>query len=345
MRGRMPGSRRPARGRRPIRDLGLTIAGSPLEPILAEFDAELERAGLRRVRPQFYLSTEWGVPDGTIAIAIPFYLARPDLSALHAERDGPRRGASAGRHPPLPAARDGARRQLRLPALRDRGVGRAFGSMTQPYLEEYRPEPFSRRFVRHLPGWYAQKHPDEDWAETFAVWMTPGLDWRAEYADWPVALAKLQYCDRTMAALADHDPVVTADDLDEDVGDAGLLGRRALRDLAAGRTSRSRPASTGRCGRSSRTWATRRTRRPTRPAAAGLGPDPQARARPDRPTSSAGPATSPSGPAPCSATWPTGPTGSARSTPPTARPQAIVALTALVTALAMNHVHRGDYVP
>ena len=53
-----------------------------------------------------------------------------------------------------------------------------FGSITQPYLEEYRPEPFSRRYVRHLPGWYAQKHPDEDWAETFAVWMTPGLDWR-----------------------------------------------------------------------------------------------------------------------------------------------------------------------
>ena len=57
-----------------------------------------------------------------------------------------------------------------------------FGSITQPYLEAYRPEPFSRRFVRHLPGWYAQKHPDEDWSETFAVWMTPHLDWRREYA-------------------------------------------------------------------------------------------------------------------------------------------------------------------
>ena len=39
-----------------------------------------------------------------------------------------------------------------------------FGSMTQPYLEDYRPSPFSRRYVRHLPGWYAQKHPDEDWS-------------------------------------------------------------------------------------------------------------------------------------------------------------------------------------
>jgi hypothetical protein len=84
-----------------------------------------------------------------------------------------------------------------------------FGAFTQPYLEEYRPMPFSRRFVRHLPGWYAQKHPDEDWAETFAVWMTPGLDWRAEYADRPEALAKLTYCDRTMAALAERDPPAT----------------------------------------------------------------------------------------------------------------------------------------
>src|SRR3954462_13562573 len=72
----------------PIRDLGLTIQGTRLEPILAEFEAELRRVGLTRVRPRFYLSTEWGVPFDTGAIAIPFYLARPDLTALHAERVG-----------------------------------------------------------------------------------------------------------------------------------------------------------------------------------------------------------------------------------------------------------------
>jgi hypothetical protein len=94
-----------------------------------------------------------------------------------------------------------------------------FGSITQPYFEEYRPEPFSRRYVRHLPGWYAQKHPDEDWAETFAVWMTPGLDWRAEYGGWPVAYAKLTYCSRTTNALRDRDPEVTSSELDEDVAE------------------------------------------------------------------------------------------------------------------------------
>src|SRR5207244_13395827 len=81
-------------GARPIRDLGLRIAGSSLEPILAEFQAELERLGIRRVRPRFYLSTEWGVPFGTVNIAIPFYLARQELTAFHAERWGFVEGAS-----------------------------------------------------------------------------------------------------------------------------------------------------------------------------------------------------------------------------------------------------------
>src|SRR5262249_29133903 len=94
-----------------------------------------------------------------------------------------------------------------------------FGSIEQEYLEEYRPEPFCSRYVRHLPGWYAQKHPDEDWAETFAVWLTPGNDWRAGDADWPVSLAKLDWCDRTMQDLNRRDPVLTAIDPDDDVRD------------------------------------------------------------------------------------------------------------------------------
>jgi hypothetical protein len=92
-----------------------------------------------------------------------------------------------------------------------------FGAITQPYVEEYNPEPFSTNYVRHLPGWYAQKHPDEDWAETFGVWMTPGQAWRNDYAHWPVALAKLQYCERRMVELRSVAPPVTATELDEEV--------------------------------------------------------------------------------------------------------------------------------
>lgn len=203
----------------PIRDLGLTIEGSPLEPILAEFHRELRARGITRVVPRFYLSTEWGVPDGTIAVAIPFYLASAELVDLQLEKQGYVEGAGPSdtlrylRHE-MGHVVNYAYRLFDDPAWVD-----LFGPMDAPYLEEYRPEPFSRRFVRHLPGWYAQKHPDEDWAETFAVWMTPGLDWREDYAAWPVALAKLHYCEAALARVADLDPVVEADDLDEDVGE------------------------------------------------------------------------------------------------------------------------------
>lgn len=201
----------------PIRDLGLTITGTPLEPLLAQFATELQQRGICRLRPSFYLSTEWGVAFGTIAIAIPFYLARQDLLAVHAARVGHLEGAN----------RLDLLRYLRhemghvvnyaYKLYEQECWIKHFGSITQPYEEEYRPQPFSRRFVRHLPGWYAQKHPDEDWAETFAVWLTPDINWRAAYGGWPEALAKLEYCDHVMTLVNARAPDVIAVEPDEDV--------------------------------------------------------------------------------------------------------------------------------
>ena len=224
--------RESALGSTPIRNLGLTLAGTALEPLLAAFLEEVRNAGILRLKPRFYLSTEWGVPFDTIAIAIPFYLARPELTAIHAERTGLVEGKSHAdilrylRHEMGHVVNYGY--QL----YNEQVWVKMFGSITQPYVEEYRPEPFSRRFVRHLPGWYAQKHPDEDWAETFAVWMTPGLNWREEYKIWPDALAKLQYCDRTITALSNQDPIVTADELDEDVGEVSHSIDQFYRELS-----------------------------------------------------------------------------------------------------------------
>jgi hypothetical protein len=207
-------------GKTAIRDLGLTLAGTRLEPVLSRFTAELDGAGIRRLRPRFYLSTEWGVPTDTIAIAIPFYLARSELTELHARRAGHVEGTSAEdvlrylRHEMGHVVNYGYRLYERAEWVQ------RFGAITQPYLEDYRPQPFSRRYVLHLPGWYAQKHPDEDFAETFAVWLTPGRDWKSEYAGWP-ALAKLEYVDATVSALADAEPLVTAAELDQDVAEIG----------------------------------------------------------------------------------------------------------------------------
>jgi hypothetical protein len=202
----------------PLRDLGVRIEGTPLEPVIAEFTRELEAVGIRKLKPHFYLTTDWVVHDDTIAIGIPFYLARPDLMALHLEREGHIEGAGG----PAELLRYLRHEMGHVVNYAYKLFDREdwvdlFGPMTQPYEDEYRPKPFSRSHVLHLPGWYAQKHPDEDWAETFAVWMTPNLDWRAAYADWPMALRKLNYCDRTLADLRDRDPAVTAVDTEWDV--------------------------------------------------------------------------------------------------------------------------------
>ena len=218
----------------PIRDLGLTVEGTPLEPILQEFRKELLAAGITRLRPHFYLSTEWGVPFGTVSIAIPFYLARPELVELQEKNTGHVEGM--GRAEILRYLRHEMGHVVnyayRLFEKEEWVV--AFGSITQPYLDDYRPTPFSRRYVRHLPGWYAQKHPDEDWAETFAVWMTPGVDWRAEYAGQQAALAKLEYCERTMVALREKDPVAAPTELDLDVGEISMSLEQYYKSLPHG---------------------------------------------------------------------------------------------------------------
>jgi len=215
----------------PIRDLGLTIEGTRLAPIITDFQRELEVVGFTRLAPRFYLSTEWGVPFETVAVAIPFYLAHAELEEMHAERAGHVEGQD----------REEILRYLRHEMghvvnyayrLYDEAEWEElFGSMTEPYEDDYRPVPFSRKHVRHLPGWYAQKHPDEDWAETFAVYITPGLDWRSEYARRPVARAKLEYCERTVLSLLNRDPVVVDDELDEDVGEIRYSLAQFYRDL------------------------------------------------------------------------------------------------------------------
>ncbi len=222
----------------PIRDLGLTIQGTLLEPIIAAFEKELDEAGIKKVRPRYYLSTEWGVPYETIAIGIPFYLARTDLTMLqeeqtcHVEGAGPKEILRYLRH----EMGHVVNYAYRLHEHKE-WVER-FGSMTKPYEEEYRPRPFSREFVHHLPGWYAQKHPDEDWAETFAVWMTPGLDWRTQYAKWPGALRKLEFCDRVMAEIRESDPVQTKADLDEDVANLSTTLEQFYRDAVGAMSER-----------------------------------------------------------------------------------------------------------
>lgn len=200
----------------PIREIGLTISGTRLEPILRGFEEEVKAAGIQRLKPVFYLSNEWGVSD-SLAIGIPFYLAALELMAVQAQRIGHVEGRTPSEILRYLRHELGHVICYAYRLYDDEEYVKLFGANTQPYVEEFRVEPFSRRFVRHLPGWYAQKHPEEDWCETFAVWMTPGSNWRQEYADWPVALAKLEFCDAVIHRIGNAEPLATSTHQEDDI--------------------------------------------------------------------------------------------------------------------------------
>ena len=184
-----------------ICDLTLAIEGSALEPRVAELHAELAGRGLNSFEPHFWLSAEWFSPDGVPGVAIPFYLAHPRLEKLErsqmleVEGGTPEWCMKILRHEAGHAI-DNAYR-LRTRARRQR----VFGPSYMQYPDYYTPKPYSKSYVLHLDSWYAQSHPDEDFAETFAVWLTPDSDWRTRYTDWP-ALKKLEYMDALMTELA-----------------------------------------------------------------------------------------------------------------------------------------------
>lgn len=190
---------------KPIKELGLTLEGSPLERSIQKLYRELERKGIRKFRPLCYLTDEWGCPSGEPVIGIPFYLANPKLARLEKEMndlEDEREIMMYLRHE-AGHAFNYAYHLYGTPEWRE-----LFGPFRRPYRESYRPVPFSKRYVRHIDGWYAQKHPDEDFAETFAVWLTPRSNWRRRYAGWP-ALKKLQYVDELMAEIATQKPLLT----------------------------------------------------------------------------------------------------------------------------------------
>ncbi len=186
-------------------DLPVTIDGT-LASRIDQLRSELAARGLE-LPIHFYLSDEWFTPDGATAIAIPFYLAHPRLERLEESQMLEVEGGEYEwamrilRHEAAHAIDNAYRLRLR----RQRRI--VFGSPSEPYPEFYTPKPYSKSFVLHLDAWYAQSHPDEDFAETFAVWLTPHSEWSHRYAGWP-ALRKLEYMDDLMRSLRRRTPRV-----------------------------------------------------------------------------------------------------------------------------------------
>jgi hypothetical protein len=225
-----------------ICELGLRVEGSPIESHVRRLYSELRAKGLS-FRPEVYPTDSWGCPDEVPVIGMPFYLFDKRLARIEEEQTGEVEDSREI----MMLLRHEAGHALTYAYLLYKAPEwiEMFGSFTKPYRDHFRPNPLSRAFVRHIVHHrygrtYAQKHPDEDFAETFAVWLTPRSGWRRRYRNWP-ALRKLRYVDRVMKSLRGVPPACTGGELCTPVEEMDVLvaehyGQRAerYRDAAQG---------------------------------------------------------------------------------------------------------------
>ncbi len=175
-----------------IKDLGLSIQETPLESYVQIVHQELDSKELI-FKPPYYLADEWLCPDEEPIIGIPFYLAHPRLKKLEMEMILEVEGETKEEFLQLMRHETGHVYNYAYKLHKKREWKTLFGDFTKDYPDTYVPRPYSRRFVRHLDNCYAQYHPDEDFAETFAVWLTPDSNWKEVYKGWKKALSKLEY--------------------------------------------------------------------------------------------------------------------------------------------------------
>ncbi len=193
-----------------ICDLGVSVDSNPsLVRMRDQLYGELGSRGLK-IRPHMWLSDEWFVPDGVPGIAVPFYMAHSRLMRLERKQMLEVEGGTKPWCMRILRHEAGHAIDIAFRLHRRKKYREIFGRYNDPYPEYYRPKPRSKNYVQHLEPWYAQSHPAEDFAETFAVWLGSKNKRQLEtrYAGWK-ALEKINFVDQLMAEISDRKPAVT----------------------------------------------------------------------------------------------------------------------------------------
>ncbi len=188
-------------------DLGVSLEDTGYEKYAMRLQSELRRRGLGAVSPKFFLGDEWFCPEGSMEIGIPFWLASPQLRRIERQHMGEVEGGISREFMQLLRHEMGhcVDHAFRLSRRKDWQM--VFGSPKIPYQpDSYRVDEESQDFVQYLPGYYAQSHPEEDFAETFAVWLDPRSNWQSTYRSWQIALKKLKFVDHLMTLVAGMEP-------------------------------------------------------------------------------------------------------------------------------------------
>ena len=198
----------------PLDRLDLPLEKSPiLYPALQTVKADMDRTRIRKIKPFFYLSTGYGTIEGTTNICLGFFDYDDRLRSLNKEF----RGWAYSHEDVIATIRHEvghafayAYKLYRLPEFRKVFNVRGNYFRTYPMTDQYirYVNPWSRDYVNPSGDHYAQKHPDDDFAETFMVWLTPRLNWRRKWKNYPGALRKLEYVDEVVEAYRNQEPLI-----------------------------------------------------------------------------------------------------------------------------------------
>jgi hypothetical protein len=197
----------------PIHRLDVSIEGSFFAEAIRIGRQDLRRMRISQLEPHFYLSTGYGTVAGTSSIALGFYDCNETLRQLNLEL----RGFQYTRREIVDLIRHELGHAFayayKLYSRKDfRKVFNVKGNyfLTYPMTDRYiqRVNPYSRDFVNPSGDHYAQKHPDEDFAETFTVWIQPRSNWEREYRNYPGALRKLRFVDGLIRELRNEPPLI-----------------------------------------------------------------------------------------------------------------------------------------
>jgi Putative zinc-binding metallo-peptidase len=187
-----------------LRDLPVHLERTFVVKKVRQLYRELKHRGIQ-FKPHVWISGEFFTPDGVPGFAIPFYLTHPRLMRLERKQMYEVEGGKEIELMRILRHEAGHAIDNAFQIHAKRSWRRMFGHYGQAYPRSYKPKPNSRKYVLHLDSWYAQAHPAEDWAETFAVWLRPRSRWQTRYKGWP-ALKKLEYVDRLMRRLSQEQP-------------------------------------------------------------------------------------------------------------------------------------------
>ncbi|MBI1883717.1 MAG: putative zinc-binding metallopeptidase [Chlamydiae bacterium] len=223
----------------PVHSLGLTLRGSRMERCIQDLLQELNHFKII-LRPHFYLSDGYGTCEGTANIGLAFWDVDHTLSLIAARY--------LGEYYRLEDIRMVLRHEMghafcysyKLYRLKEfRQVFRVKGHFfnTYPVGNRYHRNPWSHDFVNPCGDCYAQKHPDDDFAETFATLLSSKLNWKRRYRHRKGALAKLYYVESLIQEWGRR-RVIVKNDLSKVYGPVEEISSTVRRFFAAKRAQR-----------------------------------------------------------------------------------------------------------